>query len=84
MEVVTNGEHELVILDEVNEAVQIGMLKESLILDLIKKKPDHVELVLTGRGASSEIKAAADLVTEMRLHKHYFDKGVNARRGIEY
>ncbi|MAG61055.1 cob(I)yrinic acid a,c-diamide adenosyltransferase [archaeon] len=84
MEIVSSGEHELVILDEINVAVQIGLLKPSHILNLISKKPSHVELVLTGRGASPEIIAVADLVTEMKLHKHYFDDGVNARRGIEY
>ncbi len=84
MEVIEGGEHELVILDEINVAVQIGMLKPSHVLNLIAKKPEHVELVLTGRGASPEIIAAADLVTEMKLHKHYFNDGVNARRGIEY
>jgi cob(I)alamin adenosyltransferase len=84
LEIVEGGEHDVVILDEINVAVQIGMIKASHVLDLIAKKPKQVELVLTGRGAEDSIKNAADLVTEMKLHKHYFDDGVNARRGIEY
>ncbi len=84
MEIVMAGDHELVILDEVNVAMQLGILKSSHILELIDKKPEHVELVLTGRGVPSEIIEASDLVTEMKPHKHYFDKGLNARRGIEY
>ena len=83
MEVVESGEHHLVILDEINVALQLGMIKESHVLDLISKKPEHVELILTGRGVPDSIKEAADLVTEMKLHKHYFNDGVNARRGIE-
>ena len=83
-EVVEGGEHHLVILDEINVALQLGFLEVAHVLDLIEKKPSHVELVMTGRGVPKEIKKAADLVTEMKLHKHYFDDGVNARRGIEY
>lgn len=83
-EVISEGKHDLVILDEINVAVQIGMIKSDHVLNLMKEKPDHVELIMTGRGSSEEILEKADLVTEMKLHKHYFDKGVNARRGIEY
>ena len=83
-EVVENGDHHLVILDEINVALQLGLLKSEHVLQLIDAKPGHVELVMTGRGVPQEIKDAADLVTEMKLHKHYFNDGVNARRGIEY
>jgi len=54
------------------------------VLALLRDKPRHVELVLTGRRAPAELVAAADLVTEMRPLKHYFDAGVGAREGIEY
>ncbi len=84
MDVVTAGNHQVIILDEINVAVSLGYLSISDAIELIEKKPAHVELIMTGRGAPQELKDAADLVTEMRLHKHYFEKGVSARRGIEY
>lgn len=84
VEVVQSGNYHLVILDEINGALSMGFLKKELVLRLMEQKPDHVELVLTGRGAPKEIRDAADLVTEMKVHKHYFDKGVMARRGVEY
>jgi cob(I)alamin adenosyltransferase len=81
--VVSLGEHALVILDEANVALSVGILEEDALLDLIAQKPRHVELVFTGRGAPSRLLERADLVTEMRAIKHYFKKGVAARRGIE-
>ncbi len=54
------------------------------MLELIREKPQQVELVITGRRAPDELIAAADLVTEMRPLKHYYDAGVHARPGIEY
>ena len=84
LEVVMDGEHDLVILDEINVAMSLGFLNIELVMNLLANKPSHVELILTGRNVPDEILEMADLVTEMRLHKHYFDKGVSARRGIEY
>ena len=84
LEVVLSGEYDLVILDEVNVAMALGMLNPELVMNLIANKPEHVELVLTGRDVPEEIIALADLVTEMKLQKHYFEQGVAARRGIEY
>ncbi len=84
MEVVTSGNYHLVVLDEINVALQLGFLSVADVLEMIRLKPEHVELVMTGRGVPQEIIDAADLVTEMKLHKHYFDQGVMARRGIEY
>lgn len=81
--VITSGEHDLVILDEINVALHYGLLDISDVLDLLEQKPSHVELVLTGRYADERIMDRADLVTEMREIKHYFDKGVKARVGIE-
>jgi cob(I)alamin adenosyltransferase len=60
------------------------MLKLKDVLELMKDKPEHIELVLTGRRAPKKIMEAADLVTEMKLKKHYFYKGIAARQGIEY
>ena len=84
LEIVQSGNYHLVILDEINVALSMGFLKKELVLELMNNRPDHVELVLTGRGAPKEIRDAADLVTEMKMHKHYFNKGVMARRGVEY
>lgn len=81
--IIEKGEHDLVILDEGNVAVKYNLFSEKDMLDLFKKKPDHVELVVTGRGASPAIMEKADLVIEMKAVKHYFQKGVEARVGIE-
>ena len=77
------GDYDLVILDEVNGAVDFGLIAVADLLSLIAAKPSNVELVLTGRNAHEKIMEAADLVSEMREVKHYFRKGVNFRVGIE-
>ncbi len=82
-DVLAEGQHPLVILDEVNVCVQLGLLTVSDLLTLADTRPTHVELVMTGQGAPAQLIARADLVTEMRLVKHYFDAGVRARKGIE-
>jgi cob(I)alamin adenosyltransferase len=79
----TSGEYDLVVLDEANVAAKLGLISYDDLISLIDDKPDMVELVLTGRGASEELMERADLVTEMREIKHYYQKGVMARRGIE-
>ncbi len=80
---VTSGDYDLVILDELNCAVLFGMIPLSEVLALIAARPPRVELVLTGRGAPQELMDAADLVTEMREIKHYYHAGQEARQGIE-
>ncbi len=82
-QVLEKGEHDLVILDEGNIAVKYGLFSEQEMLDLLEKKPDHVEIVITGRGATQRVMDKADLVVEMKAIKHYFQAGVNARVGIE-
>lgn len=79
-----SGNYDLVVLDEVNVADHLNYLGTSSLVDLAHMRPNGVELVLTGRYASEEIMAAADLVTEMREVKHYFASGTPARRGIEF
>ncbi|MBF0515696.1 MAG: cob(I)yrinic acid a,c-diamide adenosyltransferase [Nitrospirae bacterium] len=76
--------YDIVVLDEINGAVSAGLILPEEIIQLIKDRPDNVELVLTGRGAHADIVAAADLVTELKEIKHYYHKGVMARKGIEY
>jgi cob(I)alamin adenosyltransferase len=83
MEVVTSGKVNLVILDEANVAVSRGLFSVQELLDIVRKKPESMELVITGRGADPAIVEAADLVTEMTCIKHYYTQGVPARVGIE-
>lgn len=80
---ISAGLYDVVVLDEINVAIHYGLIPLESVLRLMSTKPDTVELVLTGRNAHEDIVAAADLVTEMRLIKHYHEAGVSARRGIE-
>jgi len=78
------GEVDLVVFDEANGALSRGALDLEQVLELIASRPANVELVFTGRNAPQELLEVADLVTEMKLHKHPFQQGIAARRGIEY
>jgi cob(I)alamin adenosyltransferase len=80
---VMSGSYDLVILDEINYAIYLNLIKLQSVVQLIKNKPAHVEIVLTGRNAAKEIIEIADLVSEIKEIKHYFQKGVLARKGIE-
>ena len=82
--VVNGGEYDIVILDEVNVALNLGLIGVEEVIQLIKNKPKGVELILTGRNAPQEIIELADLVTEMKEIKHPASKGVPPRMGIEY
>lgn len=82
--VVKSGEYDIVILDEINVALHLELIKVEKVLKLLKNKPKHVELLLTGRYAPNEIIEVADLVTEMKEIKHPYSKGYEARKGIEY
>ena len=83
MEILTSGEFQIVVLDEILNLLNFRLIDLQMVIDLIKAKPESVELILTGRGAPDELMRLADLVTEMREIKHYFTSGVKARRGIE-
>lgn len=83
-EAVSSGDFQLVILDEINVAVDHGLVPVEEVLDLIQGKADFVELVLTGRYANEKILDLADYVTEVKMVKHPFQKGISAREGIEY
>ncbi len=78
------GEHDLVILDEINLALTYNLVPLDEVLKMLRERPGWVEVVLTGRQAPPELLALADLVTEMRPIKHYYEAGVKARRGIEW
>jgi cob(I)alamin adenosyltransferase len=82
-ELLSGGAYDLFICDEINGAVGFGLIDVDQVLELIRLKPERVELVLTGRNADKRIIEAADLVTEMRDVKHYYTAGVPARTGIE-
>jgi cob(I)alamin adenosyltransferase len=81
---VQDAKNDIVILDEINVALDLKLINLKKVLELIKNKPCDMELVLTGRNAPDEIIEAADLVTEMKEIKHPFNKGTEAREGIEY
>src|SRR6056297_2415818 len=78
-----SGNYDIVILDEANIAVFFDLFTIDDLLDLIVEKPDNLELIITGRYAHEELIEIADLVTEMKEIKHYYNDGVNARQGIE-
>jgi len=81
--IIQSGEYPIVILDEITIAIYYNLLSVDSLLNLIKNRPKHVEIIITGRYADKKIMEAADLITEMREVKHYFNKGVKARIGIE-
>ena len=82
-EAMLSGRYDIVVLDEINTAVLLKVLTVEEVLGLLDERPEGVELILTGRGAPQEVVDRADLVTEMREVKHYFNQGVKAREGIE-
>jgi len=81
--IITSGNYKIVILDEANVAVKLGLFPAEDILSIMADKPEEVEIVITGRNADQRIIEKSDLVTEMKEIKHYFQKGVKARIGIE-
>ncbi len=80
---ITAGEHFMVVLDELTYPLRYGWLSLEAVLDVLSKRPSHVNVVLTGRGAPQELVDLADTVTEMKLIKHHYNAGVPAQRGIE-
>ena len=81
---IKNDEYNLIILDEANIAIDLGLIDIKEVLDVLKNKPDEMEIVLTGRNAKKEIIDIAHLVSEIHPVKHYWDTGIAARKGIEY
>ena len=81
--ILISGEYQVVILDEATIATYYNLFTVDELLELIDIKPDNVELIITGRKADDRLIERADLVTEMREIKHYYTKGVAARKGIE-
>ena len=83
-EAITSGLYDLVVMDEINVALYFKLIEPEEVVQLIRDKPPHVELIMTGRNADSRLIEIADLVTEMVKIKHPFDKGIKARKGIEF
>lgn len=83
-DVISSGKYDLVILDEINVAVNYGLLTEQDILNLITLKPDFTTLVLTGRYVSEKIMEQADMISEVKEIKHHYHQGIAAQSGIEY
>jgi cob(I)alamin adenosyltransferase len=81
---ISSGEWDLVVLDEINYAISYKMLDPEKVAAFLRKKPDMVHVILTGRNAHPTIIDLADTVTEMKQVKHAYEKGVMAQRGIEY
>ena len=75
---------DMLVLDEINIAVRDGFLKEEEVLSLLEMKPEELELILTGRGATEKVIEKADLVSEVREVKHPYSQGIRSREGIEY
>jgi len=83
-EALFSGEYELVIWDEINVVMDLGLLPVDKVVEALKERPPHVDIVLTGRSAPAEIIEIADLVSEVEDVKHPFHKGVKARTGMEF
>jgi cob(I)alamin adenosyltransferase len=83
-EVIQSGKYDMVILDEINVAVDFGLIPEEEVMALIKTKPPELDLILTGRYASDQLIEIADLVSEVTEIKHHYNAGIKDRAGIEY
>ncbi len=81
---IRSGEFDLVVLDEINYAISYKMLDPAAVVEALRRKPEKVHVILTGRNAHPSVIELADLVTEMREVKHPYQKGIVAQRGIEY
>lgn len=79
-----SGSWDILVLDEILTAVALALIESKDVLGLLARKPSKLHVILTGRGASDDLIAAADLVTEMRSIKHPYDNGIGAQKGIDY
>ena len=78
------GQHHLVVLDEITYPMNWGWIPRQEVADVISGRPDHVNVIATGRDAPAELLDVADTITEMRKIRHAYDTGVRARRGLDY
>jgi cob(I)alamin adenosyltransferase len=78
------GEHQLVVLDEITYPMNWGWIETASVLEAVRARPAHVNIIATGRDAPSELVALADTVTEMVKVRHAYDRGIRARRGLDF
>lgn len=83
-EEIMSDQYGLIILDELTYLIEYQIIKESEVLEVLNKRPNHLDIVITGRNASPGLIEAADLVTEMKEIKHHFREGIKAQKGVEY
>jgi cob(I)alamin adenosyltransferase len=83
-ELIASGQHDVVVLDEITYAINYGFIALTDVLDVLRARPPHVNIVLTGRNAPAELCEIADTVTEMKAIKHPFEQGHKARMGIDF
>jgi cob(I)alamin adenosyltransferase len=81
---IKNNEYQMIVLDEANIAIDLGLIDLNEMIEILKNKPENLEIVLTGRNAKKEIIEISHLVSEIFPLKHYWDKGITARKGIEF
>lgn len=84
VEIVQTGAYQMLVMDELLSCIRCGFLEESLVLSFLNQKPKELEVVITGRDPSEKLLEKADYVTEMVKRKHPYDKGIVARRGVEF
>ena len=77
------GAYDMLVMDETLGAIEAGLLDEKVVIDFLKNKPEHLEVVLTGRYPSDELVELADYVSRIDKVKHPYDRGIKARKGIE-
>ena len=83
-EIIKSNKYDMILLDEINVAVDFGLISLNKVLNIIEEKPEKLELILTGRYAHPEIVKIADYVSEILEIKHPYQKGIKARKGIDY
>jgi cob(I)alamin adenosyltransferase len=81
---ITSGDYDLVILDEATYPVTFDWLDADAVVEVLENRPEHVNVIITGRDADQRLIDIADTVTEMRKVKHAFDAGIVARKGLDY
>ncbi|NBC84005.1 MAG: cob(I)yrinic acid a,c-diamide adenosyltransferase [Bacteroidetes bacterium] len=82
--IIQTDSYDLIVLDEANIALFFNLFSVTELIEIVQSKPPETEIIITGRYAPEEIIAIADLVTEMKEVKHYYNSGIEARKGIEY
>lgn len=84
LELMRTGKYDVVVMDEAINAVRMKLIPDTDLIDALKSRPAHIEVVMTGRGITPALEEYADYVTEMKLVKHPYDRGIQARAGVEY